>query len=649
MSLDLKSNDHQNNLTTANPSGQTNYEFQDFRLDVEHLMLYRNGDEVSLTPKQVETLLALVERSGEIVSKDDLMSRLWGDTVVEESNLVQNIYVLRRTLGNTTDIKPMIETLRRRGYRFNGRLKETALNRHSGNGFSEMISPRAIPSTVDDPEISADGLITTNRNRNIIIAISALLVVFATLIAVSFFIFRKPNASSGNTSFAVLPVKPIDGDTRDNLYEVGIADALINKLSSVRGLEVRSLSEVRDYNGILQDPLAAGHEQEVDFVLAPTYQLADGRIRITAPLINVATGKVEETYTFEKEATSHFAVQDAIANDVGAKLIGRFAGMEGGPLAKRGTNSEEAYQLYLQAEYLSDKKRTPEATSKAIEHLERALQLDPNYALAWAAKAWAHRYAAYSADDPSEQYRRSIEAINKALALDPELPEAYAALCDNKFTYEYDFAGADAACKRAIELGPNSSTAHATYSHFLNTRGRFEEGLAQNQIANDLAPSSFFAKRNYANGLYLARRYDDAIAKYKQLIELDPTSNGTYNWLIRALEAQKRYEEALDWLIRSLTLQGADNDTIDRVRDAYRTSGWRGALLERIKFDTRRGDWRLAMSYAQVGKKDKAFEYLEKMYRQRNYYFHLLLVEPQLDPIRDDPRYADLVRKMEGH
>ncbi len=298
--------------------------------------------------------------------------------------------------------------------------------------------------------------------------------------------------------------------------------------------------------------------------------------------------------------------------------------------------------------YLCDKQRTPETVTKAIDHLERALQLDPNYAQAWGGKALAHRYAAYQSPDQAEQYRSSIEAINKALAIDPELSEPYSALCDNKFTYEYDFAGAEAACKRAIELDPNSATARQVYSHFLGTRGRREEALAQIKIGADLAPASFFTKREHANSFYMSRQFDEAVARYKQIIELDPTAPGTYQWLIRALEGQGNEAEAFEWQIRLFTLQGVDNETIQRFKDAYRTSGWRGALLERIDLEarTRNGSWRLAMSYAQVGDKDHAFEFLEKMYQQRNYFLTLLQEEPQLDPLRDDPRYDDLVRRV---
>jgi len=300
--------------------------------------------------------------------------------------------------------------------------------------------------------------------------------------------------------------------------------------------------------------------------------------------------------------------------------------------------------------YLHDKKRSREALSKAVEYLEQAVSADPNYAQAWAGKALAHASAYGSNSD--QQYQRSMEALRKALAIDPNLSEAYSALCQNKFSYEYDFAGAEAACKRAVELGPNSSIAHQIYAHFLVSRDRLEEAFATIKTAIDLDPASYFNKRFYANGLYSARRYDEAISEYKQQIELNPTNIGTYNWIIRALEAQGNEPEAFEWFIRSLTLQESDQKTIQRFRDAYRISGWRGVLLERIKTpEIDRGsssDFRLAGLYARVGNKDKAFEYLEKSYLRRHVLFTMLQTEPQLDSIRDDPRYADLVRRIEG-
>ena len=192
---------------------------------------------------------------------------------------------------------------------------------------------------------------------------------------------KTASGTDGKKSIAVLPLKPINSANRDEIYEIGIADSLIHQLGSMNGIVVRPLSAIRKYADVGQDPLAAGREQQVDYVLASNYQLAGGRIRVTAQLFNVANGQIEETYKSEKDAGDVFAMQDAIAGEVGNKLSARFGSTSSGATAKRGTTNEEAYRLYLQGIYLNDK-RTTSDSRKAVEAFEQAIRLDLNYARA---------------------------------------------------------------------------------------------------------------------------------------------------------------------------------------------------------------------------------------------------------------------------
>ena len=257
-------------------------------------------------------------------------------------------------------------------------------------------------------------------------------------------------------SIAILPVQPLTAENRDVIYEFGIADSLTLKLSAAKNLIVRPLSATRKYADITQDAIAAGKEMQVDYVLASNYQIADGKIRVTSQLFNVATGQIEETYKSEKETSNIFATQDAIAGEVGNIILARFAMTESSLTAKRGTTNEEAYRLYLQG--MNSDTISGGITKKAIENFEQAITLDPNYA------------RALGRHSSRAEYQKSIEAANKALALDPNLSEGYSALCWKKFFYEYDFAGAERDCKRAVELDPNSPMAHHAYSTFLASR-----------------------------------------------------------------------------------------------------------------------------------------------------------------------------------
>ena len=478
-------------------------------------------------------------------------------------------------------------------------------------------------------------------------ALAALLVGVVALGYYSFYWGKTASSADGTKSIAVLPLKPINTANRDEIYEIGIADSLIYKINSMKGIIVRPLSATRKYADIDQDSLTAGREQRVDYVLASSYQLANGKIRVTAQLFNVASEQIEQTHLIERDAGDVFAMQDAIASEVGNKLLARFATTPGNPTAKRGTTSEEAYRKYLQGMYLYDKRTLADA-QKAVGLLEQAIQFDPNYARAWAGKAHAHRSLANFGGNTHEEYKKSIEAINSALALDVNLADAHSALCENKFFYEWDFEGAERECKRAIELDANSARAHDIYARYLYGRGRFDEAIAEIKTAIDLEPTSLFSQRNYGISLYYARRYAEAVTQFKRVAEIDSNFVATYAWLVPALHVHGNEAEAFEWFMKWQAVLKTDEETVQGYQKAYQTSGWQGVGRERVKrFDEGkiRSYFLEACLTVHTGDKDKAFEYLEKSYQRREWGMPHLRVDPSLDALRDDPRLDDLVRR----
>lgn len=453
-------------------------------------------------------------------------------------------------------------------------------------------------------------------------------------------------------SIAVLLLKPIGAANRDEIYEVGIADSLINRLSSTGGLVVRPLSAMRKYADINQDPIAAGHEQGVDYVLASNYQLAGGKIRVTSELLNVASGEIVETYrSGEKDAGNVFATQDQIAVEVGNLLLTRFNFQQNNPTKNRGTDNEEAYRLYLQGVYFNDK-RFPQDGLKAVEFFEQAVRLDPNYARAWAGVAFSHRSLSdIGADvDIHEQHRISMEAVKKALELDPNLSEAYNALCLNKLNYEYDVSGAESACRRAIELDPNSPLAHNTYARLLfsSQSRRFDEAIAEIKTAIDLDPTSIYHQIVYMVALTFARRYDEAAQQLERLAQRNPQRAIGYYWIVGGVAFQGKQSEDFERLMRFQKLSNVDEETVRIFETAYQTAGWQGVLREQAKwsYQFNRSLYFTACIYAQAGDKDKALEYLEKTYQRREHWMAYLQVDPRFDSLRDDPRYDALVKRL---
>jgi DNA-binding winged helix-turn-helix (wHTH) protein/tetratricopeptide (TPR) repeat protein len=669
------------------------YEFGDFRLIPGEGMLLHNGRPVQLTPKAFATLVLLIERRGHLVQKDELMDRVWQNAFVEESAVSKSVWTIRQALGEDPKSSRFIQTVPKRGYRFIGKVetlevslsglledngRDNEAGAPNGTASSHVSWVYRLPLLPEDKKTDPEGILPIERpapsvekgaiaaadesadkalvSQEVLDAAPALSlrkhviaggVAAAVVIALvlGYVSLVRTGSAGVPRSLVVLPIAPINTVDHNLLYEVGIAESLINRLASVENFTVRPISSVRGYADAPIDPLAAGREQKADYVLASNYQIADGRIKVTAQLYNVASGKVEETFQDQQDIANVFAAQDTIAADFGNRLMARFGVSPAAPVKRRGTNNEEAYRLYQQAMYLIDRRFT-ENSKKAREFLEKAVALDPNYARAWAGLALTIRTS--DAQDYAEAHQEVVEAVNKALAIDPNLSEAYTVLCIDKFAYEYDLAGAEVLCKQAIALDPNYSTAHRMYSHVLNFSGRHDEGIAESRTAMDLEPISYFNQTHLGWTLYLARRYDEAADQWQRMLVLDPTNTHLYNQVIRALEAQEKYDEAFEWLMKLFAVRQKDQETIQRYKNIYRTSGWSAVVLERIN----EGEWTLdvniACAYGRAGEKEKAFEHLEEAFRRREWIMLQMKVHPQLDSLRDDPRYRDLLGRIEG-
>lgn len=645
------------------------FEFGDFRLDVSERTIERvdgarNG---TLTEKSFQALVLLVRRRGHLVPKDDLIRFIWPDTIVEDNNLEKCIHHLRHFLGETADRSGYIETVRKYGYRFVGDVKAIEV---SGSWIPESFRTAggyrtdlgtSLPTDIHPKleSISETRAETTSRSEEIsrslrgriALMVGIILLSTAAITWLGYYIStRSATLDDARKSIAVLPLRPVDPANRSDIQEIGIADALIHRLSAKKDLVVRPLSATRKYTDIDDDPLVAGYEQKVDYIVASNYQIADGRIKVTSQLFDVATGSVEDTFAVEKDSLNLFAAQDAIASDISSQLLSRFGSAPIEARSKRGTENEAAYRFYLLAMNLSEE-RGEQNVKKSMEYLDRAVVLDPDYALAWAAKARTHGdIVALTDSGQHENFRSAQQAIDIALSIDPNLSDAYSALCHKRNRYEWDPVAAEIACRRAIELDPNSPIAHKTFANFLYSRGRFDESIREIQTAMDLQPVSYRNQQMYGLSLYYAQRYDEAEAHFKHLIELNPNHTHIHGRLIKVLEEVGKETEAFEYLIKKLLIEKRDAE-VQRYESAYRTSGWKGVRAEAIRIaeaKVPRGNFQLACIYAKLGNKDKAFENLETAYHERGFQIAVLQVEPQLRLLHDDPRYADLVRRIEG-
>ncbi|MFN0278303.1 MAG: winged helix-turn-helix domain-containing tetratricopeptide repeat protein [Pyrinomonadaceae bacterium] len=631
------------------------YRFKSFLLNVSERQLLCEDISIPLTPKDFDVLVFLVERAGHLVEKDEILQSVWRDSFVEEGNLSRSIHTLRRALGQDKNGNKFIETVPTKGYRFVAEVNVSEPGTVA-TGFLQPVAKNPVAtapgSDLHDETPAQTTALPKHKTRIILFTVG-----FASAIALIFllsFNFESKSSVSPDEvkSIAVLPLKPLTAENRDSIYELGIADSLILKLSSVKNLIVRPLAATRRYADIEQDPLAAGKEQKVDYVLASNYQIADGKIRITSQLVNVQSGLVEETFKDERVNSDGFAVQDAVAANIGQSLVKKLNREPNSLLAQRYTTNEEAYRLYLLGTALADK-RHQEEVRKAVEYFKQAILLDPNYALAYAGLANAHAGMALNrSGNNHEQYAKAKAAIEKALAIDETLAEAHSYLGEIKTNYDWDFAGAEREHKRAIELNPNSSAAHRMYALMLGFLGRSDESIAEIRTAIDLEPASVLNHYIYGQTLSLARRYDEAITQLERTAEMDPGFYFTHLWLTHTYRFKGDNDQAFQSFIKTRTIGGAEPDEINSWRTIYAKSGWRGIAerqLEDAKANEQNGKphyMQLAFHSIESDQNEQAFDYLEKAISQRPWAMTTLKTNPRFDPLRSDPRFDELVRRV---
>jgi DNA-binding winged helix-turn-helix (wHTH) protein/TolB-like protein/Tfp pilus assembly protein PilF len=589
------------------------YHFGPFWFDIRERLLHRGAQAIPLTPKAAETLYHLLSRHGALIEKSELMQLVWPETFVEEATLAQNIFTLRKLLGD--DGQRMIETVPRRGYRFIAPVSEQTDHR----------------------------VASRRRAYSVALAIVALVGVAAVWTA------RSPlrHARADMPTIAVLPFHPI-GDDRDEYLGVAMADALISRLSNIRGVLVRPTSAVRKFTAS-RDPIAAGRELSVRSVLEGTIQRAGETIRVTVQLIDVDRDAPLWSDKFDVHVSDVFSLQDHISDQVARALVVNLGGH-----ARYYTENEDARRDYLRGRYFWNK-RTMEGYARAIESFESAIRKDPSYALAYAGLAdsyallgsMTNRYVPRRIAMP-----RALAAANRALQIDDTLAEAHASLGFIKMHYQWDCKGGEREFRRAIELNPGYATAHHWYAYELAALKRLDEAIHEIREAQKADPVSIIINTDVADILIFARRYNEAAAQARRALELDPNFPLAYWVLGRAYAGEGKFADEIATARKGLELDPDRVDLLLNAADGYQRSGhsaeatraldeWRRRTASR--YDTFYGGvWVAIMS----GQRDEAFALLEQQYREHSGTIILLNVDPSLDSIRSDPRFLELVHRV---
>ena len=654
------------------------YDFGPFRLDPAERLLLRENLPVPLTPKAFDTLVVLVEKSGRLVEKEELMERVWAGQIVEENNLDKSISALRKALGE--DSAKYIATVRGSGYRFMGEVRESTaaesvvlhestrtriLIEDDEDDGDESIPAQRVIETESQPmrrELAAAPTPLTNRKWPLVT-----LIVCSVLLGVAGIVYfvraqrgatpplesrAKDALPSQAKTLAVLPFKPLVGNARDPYLEMGIADSLITRLSNVRQLVVRPTSAVQKFTQPERDPAAAGRELGVETVLDGSIQRQGDRLRVTVQLVSVKDGSQLWGKTFDEKFTDIFAMQDAISVKVAEALAIKLSGEEQSGLAKRYTEKTEAYELYLKGRYFWAR-FSPVDHQKATHYFNQAIAKDPTYALAYS--GLADTYGASSTNSwiaPSEGYPKAMAAVKKALELDETLAEAHCTLGALTMFYLLDWANAEREYKRAIELNPNYSMTYELYSYLLTANGRLTEGIEMAKRGLEGDPLSIPLSNDVGQAYYQARRYNEAVKQHQKTNELDPNQNGTYAALGFAYDQKGMYAEAIASYQKGIEISERTPSFLAMMGHAYAASGRRDEALkllselQQMSGHKHVAPYDLAILYTGLGENDKAFEQLDKAIEGRSGWVIYLNVEPLFDPLRSDPRYKSLLKRI---
>ena len=502
---------------------------------------------------------------------------------------------------------------------------------------------------------SAEYLINGFRRRpgGTIFASAAALALVASLL------WNYSNRATGGggeaiDSVAVLPIVNAGGDPDAEYLADGISDSVIGSLSTLPGLRVISLGTALRYKGRQIDPQAVGRELDVRAVLVGRVARRGDALVVSAELVDVKDHRRLWGGQYNRKPSDILAVQDEIAREIAERLRPRLGGAEKQRLARRRTESADAYHAYARGRFLLEK-RTGPTTEKSVEYFEQAIGLDPGYALAHAALAHAYlSLAKLGARVPTEEaLPRAKAAAAKALELDDTLAEAHTALGYVR-TLEWDWPGAGRAYARAGDLAPNyeRDDPEGTHADYLRAMKRFDEAVAESERSLKLDPASVIRNRNVAQNLYFARRYDEAIEQSRKALELDPNMPTAYRWLAKSFEQKRLYGEAVEAYLRTAEFTALGPEAGVALRGAYAAGGWEGFWLKSAELRKERAKqgnvnpYVLAETFARLGEKDQAFALLEKAYGQRRPAIILLNSDPIWDFLRTDPRYADLVQRM---
>jgi len=582
------------------------YEFGLFRVDTAKRCLLRESEIIPIAPKIFETLLALVERQGEVLSKEDLMCRLWPNSFVEEGNLTYNISTLRKLLGERAFDHNYIVTIPGRGYMFVAEVRTVSLQ----------------------------------QNRRL----SANLTHFTSMP------LEEGNNKAPIDSLAVLPLSSESTGANSEYLLYGITDSIINNLSQLPQLRVLAHNTVSRYKDVEINAQEVGRELNVRAVLIGKIQQLGPRLIIRTELVAVIDGRQLWGEQYNRQMSDIFEVEAEISREISEALRLKLTGEEKQRLSKHYPENTEAYHLCLKGRYYWSK-YTKEGLTKAIKYYTQAIEIDSNYALAFAGISSSYYRLSNLYLSPQEAMPKAKAAALKAVELDDTLAESHTALGLVMELYDWNWTGAEKEYLRALECNPNYAIAYHLYGLCLRRMNKLNEAKAVFQQALDLDPLSPQINVSLGATLYMMHQYEQSIERFTQVLEMDSCYYPARICLGIAYQSMGDLEQAIREYKNARTLD--DNlITLGHMGQALAIEGKRKEALktlDELQKQLKQGyvsPYYVALIYTGLGDYDKAFAWLEKAYKERNEMITWLGVNPEVDSLRSDPRFNTLLKRI---
>jgi TolB-like protein/DNA-binding winged helix-turn-helix (wHTH) protein/Flp pilus assembly protein TadD len=609
------------------------------------------GLRIRVQQQPMKLLEILLEHPGEVVTREELRSRVWPDESFGDFDQALNIAIgkLRSALGDSAESPRFIETLPKRGYRF---IADVSVVDTDARPERQEPVLGDLSATDRGHKIQGIGLAVAPQRRLLPtrgIIVTLALVLSLAILSVWLFHSRAP---TGMRSIAVLPLDNLSGDASQNYFADGMTDELITDLAQISALRVISRTSVMAYKGARKPLPQIARELNVDAVVEGTVLRSGDRVRITAQLIEASTDKHVWSQSYEGELRDTLAVQNRVASAIADQIRINLTPQEQAALKNAKVVNPEAYESYLKGRYFWNK-RTADGLKVALAYFKQAIEEDPKYAQAYSGLADTYALLGdwqYAVMTPKEAFPEAKAAAIKSLELDSTLGEAHNSLAFVLDGFDWDFDSAGREFQRAIELNPGYATAHHWYAWHLSLLGRYDQALAEMRKAENLDPLSLIINADLAELLVLAHSDEESIQQSRKTIEMDPNFALAHNQLAQAYLQKHMYDEAVAELKTAVQVSGGGPAFIANLARAYVASGKRSEAVKLLDHLKKRSkpDYsnasEIAVIYASLGDADQAMNWLEKGYNER--FNPGVLLRPGFNPLRSDPRFQNLVHRI---